>query len=451
MKIKLNNFLILFLCINTVTAQNKKILFGFDEIPQSLMVNPGTNINYNRHIGIPLLSGAYIHAGLTGFSIADLFANDGIDINSKLRNLLEQTNRNDYYTVNQQLELFNFGFRLKNPRDYVSFGFYQEFDGIIYHPKDIVTLALEGNQEIGRAFNLEDLSFKASLIGVYHIGINRKINRKLTVGVRGKIYLSVFNTTSVNNSGVFITETGENNFYNLQLVDANLSLRTSGIVNNNAVFSKFLFSGNMGLGVDLGLTYKLEEGLEISASILDLGFIRHRKDIRNYGVKGNQMFEGLNLLFPTEENNEYWQSLEDEFEEDLPLDTLNVKYTTTRSTKLNGSFAYRFGKKNKNDCLRSESKNKLPNEIGIQLYTILRPRRPQFATTLYYYRRLTEQLRIKTTYTVDDYNFTNIGFGLTTHFKKYNFYVTADNLLGYVDLSKSKNQAVQFGMNLIFE
>ncbi len=459
MIIKKQVFIGLLFCIVTTFSQNKNILFGFDEVPQSLLVNPGLDVNYNAHFGIPLLSGVYVHAGISGFNISDLFEDDGIDINSKLRDLLSQTSSNDFYTVNQQLEIFNAGYRLNNKRDYFSFGFYEELDVIAYHPKDYIAVVLDGNKDIDRLFDASDLSFKAELLGVFHAGISRKINNKLTVGLRAKLYSSVFNATSRVNTGLFVTREGQNNIYSHQFIDVNMEVKTSGITDENnevvaqdGVIGKFLVSGNMGLGLDFGLTYKPKENIEITASMQDLGFIHHRKNVTNYKIEGNFDFEGLEFQFPsTLDGIDYWQNFEDDVTENIGLDTLNVKYTTLRSLKFNGSVAYKFGKKNRNNCLRSESKNKLANEVGVQLYSIFRPKQPQVAATLYYYRRLSKQLRFKTTYTANSYSFANIGIGLTTHFNKFNFYATADNLLGYADLSKSQNQSIQFGMNMIFD
>lgn len=450
MRIKFWFSLGLILSLFLITAQNKKILFGFDEIPQSLMVNPGASVKYKFHSGIPALSGIYINAGLTGFNIADLFADDGIDVNSKLRDILQETSRNDYYTVNQQVEIFNAGFRLKNPRkDYISFGYYQEFDAILYHPKDIITLAFEGNEELGRAFDLADISFKAELIGVYHLGINRKMNDDLTIGLRGKIYSSVYNATSTVNSGTFITTVGENNFYNHSLINTDLSLQTSGSIEDR-VLGKFLMSSNMGLGIDFGLTYRLKEHLEIKASLQDLGFIWHTKNIESFEIKGTQNFEGLNLVFPTTDNIEYWQNLENDFANEIILKESDANYITARSVKLNGGLTYKYGKTKEDDCIRSYSKNPNANGIGIQLFGIFRPRKPQLAATLFYYRHFSKYLRAKITYTADDFSYKNIGLGVSTHLSKFNFYITADNLLGYSDLSKSNNQSIQLGFNLIY-
>ena len=36
-------------------SQNKQILYGFEEIPQSLLLNPGAKVLQKRHYGIPFL------------------------------------------------------------------------------------------------------------------------------------------------------------------------------------------------------------------------------------------------------------------------------------------------------------------------------------------------------------------------------------------------------------
>ena len=58
--------LILFVSLNTVT-QNKQILYGFAENPQTLLLNPGAETNYKFHVGIPFLSGLSGDVGLKNF------------------------------------------------------------------------------------------------------------------------------------------------------------------------------------------------------------------------------------------------------------------------------------------------------------------------------------------------------------------------------------------------
>ena len=143
---------------------------------------------------------------------------------------------------------------------------YQELDSFIYIPTDLAILALYGNKDyIGKSFDLGDLSVKAELLSVFHVGFNKQINEKLILGVRGKIYSSIFNGTSTHNSGYFITTQGENLIYD-QSIRSDLELNTSGIAKyldenydgdiasdmREDVTERAFFGGNIGLGLDLG-------------------------------------------------------------------------------------------------------------------------------------------------------------------------------------------------------
>ena len=69
---KNNLYLLVLIGIFSMHAQNKQILFGFDEIPQNLMVNPSAKIYQKYHVSVPF-SGIYANVGITGFTMADLF------------------------------------------------------------------------------------------------------------------------------------------------------------------------------------------------------------------------------------------------------------------------------------------------------------------------------------------------------------------------------------------
>ena len=58
-------------------AQNKQLLFGFNDIPQSVMINPSTTLDNNWFVGFPLLSHIHANVGSSGMSAYDLFADDG--------------------------------------------------------------------------------------------------------------------------------------------------------------------------------------------------------------------------------------------------------------------------------------------------------------------------------------------------------------------------------------
>jgi hypothetical protein len=449
-------------------SQNKQILYGFSEIPQSLMLNPGGEVENDWYFGIPLISHFHASAGVSGSTLYDVFADDGINFNVKLKNAIYGMKANDFYTVNEQLEIFSGGFAFGSSYDknkYISFGLYQEFDFISYFPKDYAILAYEGNQNnINRRFDAGDLSLRGEMISVFHVGFNKKVNRQFTYGVRGKIYSGVMDVSSTKNKGSFITTQGQNNFYN-HIFDLDLELKTSGIVNltNEGSDSEsvmkdlkkgLLLGGNLGLGFDIGFTYQLSKQWSLDASLLDVGFISHSKNVENYTLKNQYTFEGIDPLFPegddTQKADDYWSDIEDAFEDLFTVDTTTTKYTSWRPIKLNASLNYSFGKKRFKACNCLQDEQGYQNAVGAQLFAIKRPKGPQMALTTYFYRQLFNGLSAKATYTIDSYSFKNIGLGVSAHLGNLNFYLMADNFLEYKNIYNAQSVSLQLGFNYIF-
>ncbi len=462
-------YLILILISCLAVSQNKELLYGFNEIPQHLLLNPGGIVTNDWYFGVPLLSQIYIHGGTTGSTIYDLFAVDGLDFNRKLEKAIYSMNSNDFYSFNEQLDLFSVGFKIGPSYEkniYISFGLYQEMDFIGYFPKDYAILAYEGNQSnINKVFDASDFNVSAELLSVFHVGYNKKVSKKFTYGVRGKIYSSMVNINSTNNKGDFITVNGANNFYK-HIFNLNLGVQTSGLVSltgnnmgsNQAVkeLKKRLFlGGSLGLGADIGFTYQLTKQWMIDGSLQDIGFIRQTKGVENYEVKGDYIFEGVNPLFPStgagQTANDYWNNIKNEFENVFVVDTTNTKYTTWRPVKLNASLNYAFGKKRSKDCNCYFYDQGYQNSIGIQIFAIKRPKQPQLALTAYFYKKIFEGLQAKATYTLDSYSLSNIGFGFSTNIGNLNFYVLADNLLAYQNIYNAQSVSLQLGFNYIFK
>lgn len=474
MRLKILLIFCVFFC-KIVTSQNKQILVGFDEIPQSLMINPGNDVSFQKHIGFPFLSGISMNAVSSNLTLHDLFADDGVDINDKIRNLLFSLSPKNHVAVNIQLELINIGFRLKNDKDYVSFGLYQELDFINYYPKDAAILFYQGNTdrsgnlELNRPYELSDINFKGDLISVLHAGISRKVNKKLTAGLRIKLYAGAFNFQSVHNKGTFTTVVGENNIVQHQFNNIDFALRSSGVIGNNSndgivktTLKNMILNSNFGLGFDVGFTYNLKNDIALSGSILDIGFINYNNNVKTYSLQGDYNLDGLDLLTPIDiENPDLgpWEQLTDEFDDELNSEETSRTYFTYRPIKLNAGIEYKFGKKlanlkkgNSLNCAAFEGRKlERQNRAGLQLYSIFRAKQPQVALTGFYYRKVFRSLAAKVTYTADSYSIKNIGVGISTNLGNVHFYSGVDNILGYTDLSKSNSLSVQFGFNWILQ
>ena len=446
-------------------AQNKQLLYNFNEAPQSLLLNPGTNVPQKKHFGIPFLSQIHINAGSSGVSVYDIFGNTGESINAKIGRKIFEMKNTDFFTATQQLELISFGWR--SPKDiYYSGGVYEEFDFITYFPRDLAILAWEGNANyIDYPFDLGEISVTGDLLTVYHFGANKAITNKLTVGLRAKVYSSIMSFRSTNNKGTFVTRIAEAdapNIYEHIVNDADVSIETSGIAsldeNSSAgdLVGKALLGGNLGVGLDLGATYSINSNWTATASVLDVGTIFHSKDVENYRASGNYTLNGIELIFPPlsdgEETFPYYDDLEDEIEREIPIDTLYIKYSQLRPVKVNASLQYGFGAITGSgddcDCLNRGGGVERQQAVGVQFFSVFRPKGPQMAGTLFYYRKLFNFLAAKATYTVDSYSYSNIGAGIVGDFGKFNFYLAADNMLNYGNIAKSKSISLQLGFNI---
>lgn len=459
-------------------AQNRQLLYDFYEIPQSLLLNPGVKTFQKWHVGIPVVSNITFYAGSSGIGVNDLFADDGIDFTTKVRDrAVNGMNFRDDITIGGNIELLNGGFRGRNrPDDYYSFGIYGEGSFLNYWPEDLAKLAFEGNaNNIGRQFDLGHLATHVEAVNVFHFGVNRKLNDKWHIGARAKVYSSVFEMKSTQNKGYFVTTEGENNLLRNTIV-ADMTVRTSGVESlfdaldddvsqqqelPSWLLGRSFFGGNLGLGFDFGFTYELSPDTYITGSLQDIGFIYHNNDVKNYTLNGNASNEGIEIVLPEDLNNvstEFWQDLVDDLETLVPFETNTESYISFRPTKLNASIRKNWGQRGMStdncECSingSSQRNNNLDyvNAIGGQLFVINRPRGPQSALTAFYQRRFGNFLAVKTTYTADKYTFTNVGLGVNFQLGPVNLYLLGDNLLEYQNISGSRYASFQFGINVI--
>lgn len=445
-----------FLVFSVGYSQNKQVLYDFAGLPQTLLLNPGAEVGYKFHVGVPFLSQISFQGGFTGFSTYDIFADNGIAINVKIRAALANYGKSEFVAVNQQLEILSGGFRLPN-KNYLSFGYYEEFEALVKIPKDLVDLYYDGNTIINKHYSVKKLAFRAEMLGVLHVGLSKKLNDKWQIGARAKIYSGIFNVKSKQNSGALLTQLGTNNTYNQQLENVNLSLQTSGIflesgekVDGSYVKKNLLFGGNLGLGFDVGFTHHLDKQWTITGSVQDLGFVYNTKNVESYSVKGNYEIEGIQLAFDQNNPEDYWANLRDDFNEKIDLDTIYDKYISFRPVKLNGALSYSFGR-SYDDCRFLIDPGSFNNKIGFQWFSTVGAVHSYMAATVFFERKINKYLQTKLTYTADPYSFSNVGIGLSTQIGLFNAYFTADNLLHLNNVYAAKSASFQLGINFIFK
>ena len=450
-------------------GQNRPLLYNVDDLPQALLQNPGTRIDFTKHIGVPFFSQIHLFAGSTGVSAYDIFNDENPNVNQRVQDVMDRITAGDYFSVNEQLEVLSFGWKMGS-RGYISAGVYQELDVFAYFPKDPALLAFEGNAEyIGKDFKFSDANFTGEVLTVYHAGFNYKVDPKLSVGGRFKLYSGIFNVASTQNDGAFrtVATPGGPNFYRHEVDGLDVVVNTSGYASlkeeesmtiDQAVaelLSRSFFGQNVGVGIDVGFNYRVTEQFAVNASIQDLGLMFHQKDVENYRYFGSYETNGLEPLFPELDGNEptipYWEVFEEQLDANLKEETTYEEYNTWRPLKFNASFEFGTGKSILPCDYLISKKPRYMNLFGMLVSGVNRSKGPTYGVTAYWDRKVTDNLRFRLAYGVDDFSLTKLGLMVSSRFKNFNIYIAANDIIGYTNLAKANSASLQFGMQFIFK
>lgn len=451
------------------SGQNRPLLYNVDDLPQSLLQNPGARIDFTRHIGVPFLSQIHFSIGSTGVSAHDIFSDEDSNINQRVQAVMDNITASDFFSVNEQMEILSLGWKM-GEKAYFSTGIYQEMDIFAYFPKDPALLAFEGNADyINQDFKFSDVNFTGEVLTVYHAGLNYKLDNKLRIGGRLKLYSGIFNAESTNNEGVFRTVDTPNgpNFYQHEVSGLGVIVNTSGYASlkneegmtvDQAVgelLSRSFFGQNVGLGVDLGFNYLVTNQFSINGSIQDLGVMFHREDLENYNYYGSFQTSGLQPLFPELDGNEatipYWDIFEERLDRNLKEETTENAYTTWRPLKFNASFQFGTGLSILPCDYLVSKRPRFMNLFGMLISGVNRPKGPTYGVTAYWDRKVNDNLRFRLAYSVDEYSLTKLGAMVSSRFKNFNIYLAANDIIGYTNLAKANSASLQLGLQFIFK
>ena len=450
-------FFCLLIMVTLSYGQYRPLTYNFSDLPQSLMQNPATAINFDKHLGIPFLSGFSSEITSSSLTLNDVFRTDtSSTINERIATQIRSLTPKDYLSVNTQLEILSFGWRPKwKNQNYYSGGLYFEFDFIGYFPKDIADLVYFGNADaIGRLYDLGQISIKASATTVYHFGLQHRLNSRESIGARLKMYSSAANAMSINNSGFFTTVDTPNGteFYSHELRGVSVSAQASGLSDFDALKKRALLSKNLGLGVDFGYNRRINKQWDVSMSVQDLGFIYHSDDVFSFELDGDYLLSDSNSSISGIEDdlfdiNDIKEELGLQFEEY----ELNAhSYFSIRPTKLHADLSYSYGYALDDSCSCKMEGRSYVNTAGLYLYSVYRPRGFQGVASAYFQRRWNSYLHTRFSYSYTGREFFNLGGLISLQFNSINFYLSSNNWLSFLNLAKTNQASFQLGLQLIF-
>ncbi|WMJ74859.1 DUF5723 family protein [Cytophagaceae bacterium ABcell3] len=300
---------ILLLILKATGALAQELTLPYlESVYQSTYVNPTADPDHKYSIGLPGISSLRLGAVNTGFTLNQLISqrtNETLHLSTD--QLMGALGNRNYLAVNAGVDLFHFRMKAKNT--FYSFHIKEHADVRFSYPKALFALALEGNAPyVGERMDFSSLNISATHYREYAINFYKAPeDSKLSYGASFK-FLQGMSNVHLRNRGFYLYT--DNDMYSLEAY-ANGSLNTSYPPSfiegeNDQEFNPagyFTNFSNNGFGTDLGASYKVNNRLTFSASVLNLGFIRWRSNVRNYRANGTVTYEGVDFFNPPDEDN----------------------------------------------------------------------------------------------------------------------------------------------------
>ena len=445
------------LIIATLNAQFHQGLYTFRNLPLNRLYNPSAEIINDKEILVPIVSHLQVESELYGISIQEIFS--AKTANETIEEFISTKNGKEHVWVNEMVNLFYYGFKDETSTKFWSFGIYQEVQAYSFYPADVVDIAYYGNQ-LNKSYNVGDLRTQAIALTVYHAGLTFIPKRKkYTLGGRVKIYNSLASVDAVHNKGSLTTIKDTQTNKEQILLDGKLRANSSGLNSINSssqIIKNSFFSGNMGIGIDVGATYYFDKNWSTTMSIIDVGAVYSSVDISNYQASGKHSFEGVIIDNPTNESGDFWDDMVDRYKADFESSSNQNNYIFTMPPKIIGSVTYSLGKSKRN---RNNDNNICPYDSNtfttanhfftFTSYNKLLHNYWDWALGISYMGELNPWLGVQTNYLFSTYDKTNIGAGISLKFSPIILYFSVDNIPGLFDLNNVSSAGAFIGINIV--
>jgi hypothetical protein len=196
---------------------------------------------------------------------------------------------------------------------------------------------------------------------------------------------------------------------------------------------QMIFNGrNPGLAVDAGIIMPYGERWTLSASVLDLGFIRWRSYLNNMQGKGTYVYRGLEEI--PQDGEGYFDDLLNDLTESMNIEYVQEAYTTFLPPRVLAGADYRV-----NGVLSGGlTAEALFLRIKmVSSFTFSGQYRPARAFTLLL------------SYTLQYHSFNSLGAGIVLGRDPVQFYLLTTNIPGMIKPLDTRSVNMRFGLNIL--
>jgi hypothetical protein len=427
-------FLCLFLYFN-VFAQQNMTLYQMHDITQSNSLNPSVAGDCKWNIGFPALGNISIAINQP-LTYNDLGAGkEYIDVD----NILSSIKNTNLVSSNIALNILTIGYRTGDW--YLQFTMNEKISAKYSFSKDIIGLLLRGNAPYtGKTL---ETNFALSLSHYREYGFNAAYDfgDDLWLGARAKLLFGRIGANSANNilslytdPMTYALELRSNLLINASIpgtmeidpYDETVSKYRSEFAVKNFIFNPV----NVGGAIDIGMNKTFENGLKVSASLLNIGMINWSKNTHRLYQKSTLKYSGATAGITQ------W----DDFMDTLKT-IVNFNYT--------GGEAF-------SQWLAPEVMAGVSYPVveymraGVTGYAGISSAGIPWALTVTAFTDNISHIYGALSYTVTRNSFVNIGAGLGVRLGAFNLHALTDNILAVFSPASQNYVTLQFGINFKF-
>lgn len=429
----------LLMSVHFLNAQENYILYGFRGIPQSVNLNPALTPDASIFIGIPGISNVEFSLFNTVGSYSDFFTSQpGTNVDKlDLSKIVNGGNTLGITRIHLNEDLLFAGFKIKS--SFLSFGVSQRLSFNLATNSDVFKLIWnDPSVNAGQTFELNNTAINETHMLDYHIGLSVPVTPKITVGARVHLLQGLSNIQTKNNGLSFTTQANGNGGYDVYAT-SHLLINTSGFQENNNSNNTFNAGqyisnfNNLGFAVDLGAAFKVNDQLNVTASVLDLGSISYHTGTQSYQTDGNNVNLSGSLSDIFKSNNAL-SGLGDTLRKLFNATNFSQSYSVKLPTRLYIGAEYNL----------KEHGGRVSLLFADQFFTGY----SNMAASLGYDYSLGRHFNFKVSYTYIKGDPFNVGTALSFQFKPIQLYMYTDNILT-VSWKNSKYAQFGFGLNIL--
>ena len=427
----------------SLKAQQDPSLFFLYQVPESNLLNPAVPLVCPWYIGLPGISSLHANYGNSLTTYNQLFRKSpGGPRSIAIEQTVDGMHRRDIVATEAHVQLLALGHQIGANALYLTIT--EKNNLPLTLPAKGVQLLWNGNTRYeGKKTGLEGTGAFLSHYREYALTLSHQTDRDIIFGVRAKLLFGKLNlSTGKNHLNVHTdSRTFDLDFKGNFRINSSLPIivtSTAGRLENimldkNVSVRELLFNRkNPGFALDAGVIYPYNDRLTLSASVLDLGFIRWRSYLNNMTGKGEFVFRGPDQVPQGSEN--YWMELVNAFLDSMNIQYVQKAYTTMLPPHLLAGADYLVNKKISAGLLAETWFYKTKMTTAFTLSGRYQPLQP---------------LILIASYTLQYNGYNSLGLGVVFGRDPVQFYVLTSNVPGMIKPLATRSLNARVGLNIL--